>query len=179
MHGVSLPGEIPSNASVRRFFNKEVMMTKKKITQLPLESTEGPNTDSQNAFNGEIRQLGPSSLHFFDETSVIPTEGNQKYGNLFIGERALEYQKYATYKVNLLYSALRVDHYNIIDGPSNGNELLLFFEDVLTMDNPDGSAVLERGDTVVLDNSHCLGCENQNGKKSIKCTRLEQAQVKE
>ena len=29
------------------------------------------------------------------------------------------------------------------------------------------------------DNSHCLGCENPYGKKSIKCTRLEQAQVKE
>lgn len=130
-------------------------MTKKKITQVPIESTEGPNVDSQNAFLAEISQLGPSSLHFFDETSVIRTEGNRKYGNSFIGERALEYQKYAsnaTYTVNLLHSALRVDHYNIIDGPSNGNELLLFFEDVLTKDNPDGSAVLERRDTVVMDN---------------------------
>ena len=39
-----------------------------------------------------------------------------------------------------------------MDGPSNGNELLLFFEDVLPMDNPDESAVLDRGDTVVMDN---------------------------
>ena len=30
--------------------------------------------------------------------------------------------------------------------------MLLFFEDALTMDNPDGSTVLERGDTVVMDN---------------------------
>ena len=29
------------------------------------------------------------------------------------------------------------------------------------------------------DNSHCLGCENPYGKKSIKGTRLEQVQVKE
>ena len=28
----------------------------------------------------------------------------------------------------------------------------LFFEDALTIDNPDGSAVLERGDTVVMAN---------------------------
>ena len=155
LDGVCLPGEVPSNASVRRFFNKELIMTKKKITQVPLESTEGPNIDSQNAFLAEISRLDPSSLHFFDETSVIRTEGNRKYGNSFIGERALEYQKYAsnaTYTVNLLHSALSVDHYNIIDGPSNGNEMLLFFEDALTMDNPDGSAVLERGDTVVMDN---------------------------
>ncbi|XP_067047777.1 uncharacterized protein [Acropora muricata] len=137
LDGVCLPGEVPSNASV------------------PLESTEGPNIDGQNAFLAEISRLDPSSLHFFEETSVIRTEGNRKYDNSFIGERALEYQKYAsnaTYTVNLLHSALRVDHYNIIDGPSNGNEMLLFFEDAPTMDNPDGSAVLERGDTVVMDN---------------------------
>ena len=30
--------------------------------------------------------------------------------------------------------------------------MLLFFEDAPTMNNPDGSAVLERGDTVVMDN---------------------------
>ena len=144
MDGVSLPGEIPSNVSVRRFLNKELIMSKKKITQVPLESTEGPNVNSQNVFLAEISHLGPSSLHFFDETSMIQTEGNRKYGNSFIGERALEYQKYAsnaTYTVNLLHSALRVDHYNTTDGPSNGNELLLSFEGVLTMDNPDRSAV--------------------------------------
>lgn len=120
--GVCLTGEILSNASARRFFNKELIMTNKKITQVRLESTEGPNVDSQNAFLSEISRLGPSSLHFIDETSVIRTEENRKYGNSFIGERALEYQKYpsnATYTVNLLHSALRVDHYNIIDGPSN------------------------------------------------------------
>ena len=129
LDGVCLPGEIPSNASVRRFFHKELIMTKKKITQVPLESTKGPNVDSQNAFLVEISRLNPSSLHFFDETSVIQTEGNRKYGNSHIRERALEYQKYAsnaTYMVNLLHSALRVDHYNIIAGPLNGNELLLF-----------------------------------------------------
>ena len=43
-------------------------MTKKKIMQVPSESTEGPNVDSQNAPLAEVNQLGPSSLHFFDET---------------------------------------------------------------------------------------------------------------
>ena len=37
-------------------------------------------------------------------------------------------------------------------GPSNGGEMLLFFEDALTIENPDGSVILERGDTVVMDN---------------------------
>ena len=89
LDGVCLPGEILSNASVRRFFNKELVMTKKKIMQVPLKSAAGPNVDSQNTFPAEISRLGPSSLHFFNETSVIRTEGNRKYGNSFIGERAL------------------------------------------------------------------------------------------
>lgn len=155
LDGVCLPGEIPSRASISRFFQKELVMTKKKITPVPLESTRGPNVDSQNAYLDEISRLDPSTLHFFDEASVIRTEGNRKYGNSYIGEKAFEFQRYASnanYTVNLMHSALRVDHYNILDGPSNGNELLLFFEDVLTMDNPDGSVVLERGDTVVMDN---------------------------
>ena len=62
------------------------------------------------------------------------------------------YASNANYTVNLLQSALGVDHYNILQGPSNGNELLLFFDDVLTLQKLDGSVVLERGDTVVMDN---------------------------
>ena len=73
-----------------------VYQAKYRQMQNPLESTEGPNIDSQNAFLAQISQIGPSSLHFFDETGMIRTEGNRKYGNSFIGERALEYQKYAS-----------------------------------------------------------------------------------
>ena len=83
---VCLPGEIQSNASVKRFFNKDLIMTETKITRFLLESTEGPNVYSQNAFLAEISRIDPSSLHFFDEASVIRTEGHQKYGNSFIGE---------------------------------------------------------------------------------------------
>lgn len=43
-----------------------------------------------------------------------------------------------------------VDYYNI-DGFLNGIEML-FFDDVLLSENLDGSVVLERGDTVVMDN---------------------------
>ena len=96
LDGVCLPGEVPSQASVKRFFNKDLLMTRKKITAVPLESTEGPNVDRQNAFLAEISQLNPSSLHFFDEAGVVRTEGNRKYGNSFIGERAFECQKYAS-----------------------------------------------------------------------------------
>ena len=41
---------------------------------------------------------------------------------------------------------------NILKGPSNGQELLLFFEEPVNLTRANGSAVLERGDTVIVDN---------------------------
>jgi len=51
-----------------------------------------------------------------------------------------------------LHSFSGVDFYNILDGPSNGFELLNVFDEVLQEHRADGSAVLERGDCVVMDN---------------------------
>ena len=155
LDGVCFLGEIPAKTTVNDFLHKYLKMMKKKIKQIPLETITGPNVDKLNQHLEEISRIDPVTLHFFDETSVIRTEGNRRQGNSYIGTPALEYQRYASnanYTVNLLQSALGVDHYNILQGPSNGNELLLFFDDVLTMQKPDGSVVLERGDTVVMDN---------------------------
>ena len=41
---------------------------------------------------------------------------------------------------------------NVLEGPSNGHELLLLFEEAVNVTRADGSAVLERGDTVIMDN---------------------------
>ena len=41
---------------------------------------------------------------------------------------------------------------NVLEVPSNGQELLLFFEEAANLTRADGSAVLERGDTVIMDN---------------------------
>ena len=41
---------------------------------------------------------------------------------------------------------------NVLEGPSNGQELLLFFEEAVNLMRADGSAVPERGDTVIMDN---------------------------
>ena len=45
-----------------------------------------------------------------------------------------------------------MDFYNILEGPSNGLEMLNFFDEVLQEQRADGSAVLERGDCVIMDN---------------------------
>ena len=44
------------------------------------------------------------------------------------------------------------DFYNILEGPSHGLEMLNFFDEVLQEQRADGSALLERGDCVIMDN---------------------------
>ena len=95
-----------------------------------------------------------SKLHFFDESSIIKTTGNRKYGNARVGERTIEVQCYAsnaTFTINLIHLVVGVDYFNILQGPSNGLELLNFFDEALQVDRADGSAALERGDVVVMD----------------------------
>ena len=41
---------------------------------------------------------------------------------------------------------------NVLEGPSNGQELLLFFEEAVSLTRTGASAVLERSDAVIVDN---------------------------
>ena len=86
---------------------------------------------------------------------VIVTSGNRSYGNSYLGERVIEFQRYASnanYTLNLLHSIHGVDYYNILHGPSNGMELLIFFDEALAVDRADGTTILENGDLVIMDN---------------------------
>ena len=77
------------------------------------------------------------------------------HGNSYIGEPAIEFQRYASnanYTLNLLHSVHGVDHYNVLRGPSNGMEPLNFFNEALSVDRVDGSTILENGDVVIMDN---------------------------
>ena len=77
------------------------------------------------------------------------------YGNSYLGEPAIELQKYASNAnntLNLLHSVHGVDYYNILRGPSNGMEMLHFVDEALAVNRVDGSPILEHGDCVVKDN---------------------------
>ena len=103
----------------------------------------------------KFQTLGHQSYIFFDESSVVKTTGNRKYGSAVLGEPAIEVQRYATNSndtTNLLFSINGVDFFSILDGPSNGMELLTFFDEALQLEREDGSTTLERGDCVIKDN---------------------------
>ena len=130
-------------------------MTRKKISVIPRESTMTEVTDKTDDYQNEISTFRPTQLHFFDETGVTKTSGNRIYGSAPVGLPAFKVQRYtsnANYTVNLMHSITGVDFFNILDGPSNGMELLNFFDEALQLVREDGSAVLERGDCVIMDN---------------------------
>ena len=118
-----------------------------------LEGKKTGALDQQNEYLQAISRYPASKLHFFDESSVIKTTGNRKYGNARVGERAIEVQHYTsntTFTAYLLHSVVGVDYFNILRGPSNGTSK--FFDDAVQVDQADGSAALEHGDVVVMDN---------------------------
>ena len=155
LDGVVHPMHLPSKSAISKCIREDLNMTKKRIQQVPVESERPENIELTNEFLEKISDLPPGTVHCFDESSVIKMTSNRKYGNSSFGEPAIEVQRYAsnaTYTVNLLHSPLGIDHINVLGGPSNGQELLLFFEDAVNLTRVDGSVVLERGDSVVMDN---------------------------
>ena len=80
---------------------------------------------------------------------------------------AVEIQRYASncnYTVNLLHSRFGIDNFNILEGPSNGFEMIHFFEESLQAVDHVGNPVLANGDVIVMDNCgfhHGVFAENQ------------------
>lgn len=72
-----------------------------------------------------------------------------------MGKRAVEIQKYAsnaTYTINLCCGYFDIDHFDIIEGPSNAHEMLAFFDEALNQRNLFGNKVFAQGDCIVMDN---------------------------
>ena len=180
LDGVVHPVDVPSVSQINRVSHTQHAMTRKRITAVPRESTTPSATEAVDAFLKEISNFRASKLHFFDESSVVKTTGNRKYGSAVLGEPAIEVQRYASnlnYTINLLHSINGVDFFNILDGPSNGMALLKFFDEALQLEREDGSATLERGDCVIMDNrqvqkSDRINSDRQSGSDQLGSPRI-------
>jgi len=74
------------------------MFSKKKLTVHPLQAVKSGALDRQNEYLQAISRYPASKIHFFDESRVIKTTGNRKYGSARVGERAIELPRYASNK---------------------------------------------------------------------------------
>ena len=114
--GVVHPANLPSVSQINKVIRKELVMTRKKLTTIPLKSTTREATAAIDDFLTEIANIDPTTLDFFDESSVIKTTGNRNYGSGPLGQAAFEVQRYASnanFTINFLHSFSGVDFYNI------------------------------------------------------------------
>ena len=147
----------PSVSWISKVIHNKLNMTSKVISQLPQEVFREENIQKSDDYLNIISTNDPNKLHFFDESSVIRTTGNRPRGRSEKGTPAFEIQRYssdANYTVNLLQSVRGIDHYNVINGPSNGGELFAFFRYIIDTDLEDlqGNRIFLPGDYLVMDN---------------------------
>jgi len=112
LDGVVHPANLPSVSQINKVIRKELVMTRKKLATIPLESTTPEATTAIDDFLTEIANIDPTTLHFLDESSVIKTTGNRKYRSAPLGQPAFEIQRYASnenFNINLLHSFSGVD----------------------------------------------------------------------
>lgn len=96
LDGVVHPLDVPSNSAIKRCVKSDLLMSYKKLSVTPLESTTENNVARVNMYLDQVSDLNPATLHFFDESSVLKTTANRKYGSSYVGEQAFEIQKYAS-----------------------------------------------------------------------------------
>ena len=154
--GISNIANLPSRSTIGDILRNDLDFTLKKITVCPEESLTNENLMKTQDYIMYISGVDPSKIHFFDESSVVKTTGNRTYGHSKKGQPAVEVQRYSSncnYTVNLPHSRFGIDYCNILEGPSNGLEMLHFFEESMDVVDPVyGNPVLANGDIVVMDN---------------------------
>ena len=93
LDGVVHPNDLPGTSQINRRLREDLLFSKKKLTVSPHEAEKPGALDWQNEYLQAISRYPAGKLHFFDESSVIKTTGNRKYGNARVGERAIEVQR--------------------------------------------------------------------------------------
>lgn len=151
--GVCTEENLPSLSSINNSIKNDLGYTYKQISCIPQEKER--HLLLQNQYIDAMMDVNPVNVHFFDECSVNRTSGNRSRGHSEIGKRAFEIQRYssnATYTVNLLVGYFGIFYFDIIEGASNGLELLSFFNHAIHARDNEDNPVLAPNDIVVMDN---------------------------
>ena len=152
---VCLPHNVPSLSSISRILKSDLGYSYKKMSPVARETERDDIMEKLENYVAMISAIDKTRLHFFDESSVLVTSGNRRRGHSAVGKPAIQVQRYAskaTYTVNLLHNITGVSYFNILRGPSNGLELLNFFEEALEQEDAHENEIIKDNDVVVMDN---------------------------
>ena len=78
LDGVVHPLDVPSKASVTKCIRSDLLMSYKKLSVTPLESTTANNVALKDTYLDQVSDLNPATLHFFYESSVLKTTANRQ-----------------------------------------------------------------------------------------------------
>ena len=122
--------DLPAKSTISDILRKDLQYTYKKLHIVPEESLTQANQLRTFNYIMQMSEVDPSKVHFFDECSVKTTTRNRVYGHARKGKRAIEIKRYASncnYTVNLLQSVFGISNFGVLEGASNGLEMLPFF----------------------------------------------------
>ena len=60
------PADLPSKSAISKCIREDLVMTKKKIQQVPSETNEPINVEHTNFFLDQVSDLPPTIIYFFD-----------------------------------------------------------------------------------------------------------------
>lgn len=142
--------------AVKRKLDPGQEWTSKKIIKPAVERFTDRNMAYTQVFIDVLHNINPNRLKFFDESGFqLPGCCNPTYGHSRKGERAVEvhrYQRTPNVTLNLLIGVAGVSYANIIDGASNTDTFLNFFDEALNSTDNNGDLCLSPGDLVIVDN---------------------------
>ena len=73
------PVELPSKSAISKCIREDLVITKKKIQQVPLEAKKPINVEHTNFFLDQVSDLPPTTNYFFDESSVMKATMSRRY----------------------------------------------------------------------------------------------------
>ena len=153
-NAICTPANLPARSTISDIVRQDLQFTWKKLSR-PSESLTHENLLKTLNYIMYMSGVDPSTVHFFYEISVVKTTPNRSYGHSKKRLPAVEIQRYASncnYTVNLRHSRFGIDNFNILEGPSNGFEMIHFFQESLQAVDHVGNPVLANGDVIVMDN---------------------------
>ena len=139
----------------------------KKIQTIAQERFTLQNMAYTQLFVDYLGTKDPYTLKFFDECGLkLPQHGTRSYGHAPVGERAIEYRRYAespNTTVNLMCSLTGEDYVNTVEGSADTVDFLTFFEEAYNSINiRSGRPCLDPGSVIVMDN--CATHHHRGGR---------------
>ncbi|XP_033749722.1 uncharacterized protein LOC117334303 [Pecten maximus] len=142
-------------STIYRTMSKKLDLTYKRITRPSCDRFSQHNMVYTQAYMDFCKTVRPCQVKFMDESGFKITTTNSNYGHSKKGVACVEIGKFhpgRNLTLNLVVGLNGVIYYNFVDGPSNMNTYLNFWNEASLSQDRLGRSAFLPGDVVVVDN---------------------------